>query len=151
LFLVHTDELAKLLESHRVIVKLFADDVKVYLEIVNVSDTVMLQGALDLLNGSYIYCLSANAMLTIIGHVPFDVEYHVTTSRDLGIVIAQDLYPSIHISEIAAKAHQRANCILRSFVSKDINLLMRAFIVYVRPIVQYCSVVWSPSLKRILN
>ena len=78
MFLVHTDELAKLLESHRVIVKLFADDVKVYLEIVNVSDTVMVQGALDLLNGSYIYCLSANAMLTIIGHVSFDVEYHMS-------------------------------------------------------------------------
>ena len=38
------------------------------------------------------------------------------------------------ISEISAKTHQCANCILRSFVSKDINLLMRAFIVYVRPV-----------------
>ena len=54
-------------------------------------------------------------MLTI-GHVPFDVKYpvydtvlsYVTACRDLGIVIAQDLSPSIHISEIAAKAHQRA-------------------------------------------
>jgi len=84
-------------------------------------------------------------MLTI-GDVPFDVKYsvydtvlpYVTTSRDLGIVIAQDLSSSIHISEIAAKAHQRANCILRTFVSKDINLLMRAFIVYMRPVVEYC-------------
>jgi len=41
--------LAKLLESHGIIVKLFADDVKVYLEIVNVSDTVTLQGVLDLI------------------------------------------------------------------------------------------------------
>jgi len=50
LFLVYIDELAKLLESHGIIiVKLFADDVKVYLQIVNVSDTVMLQGALDLI------------------------------------------------------------------------------------------------------
>ena len=52
------------------------------------------------------------------------------------------------LAKIAAKAHQRANCILRAFLSKDINLLMRAFIVYVRPIVEYCSVVWSPSLKK---
>ena len=51
-------------------------------------------------------------------------------------------------TSIAAKAHQRANCILRTFVSKDINLLMRAFIAYVRPIVEDCSVVWSPSLKK---
>jgi len=49
LFLVYIDELAKLLKSHGIIVKLFADDVKVYLQIVNVSDTVMLQGALDLI------------------------------------------------------------------------------------------------------
>ena len=40
LFLVYIDELAKLLESHGIIVKLFADDVKVYLEIVNVSCNV---------------------------------------------------------------------------------------------------------------
>jgi len=49
MFLVYIDELAKLLESHGIIVKLFADDVKVYLQVVNVSDTVMLQGALDLI------------------------------------------------------------------------------------------------------
>ena len=56
-------------------------------------------------------------MLTIIGHVPFDVKYsvydtllpYVTTSRNLRIVIAQDLSPSIHISEIAAKAYQRSS------------------------------------------
>ena len=33
-------------------------------------------------------------------------DFKVTTL----FVIAQDLSPSIHISEIAAKAHQRANC-----------------------------------------
>ena len=72
----------------------------------------------------------------------------ISTSRGLGIVIAQSLSPSTHISEITAKAHQRANCILRCFVSNDINLLLRAFIVHVRPIVEYCSLVWSPSLKK---
>ena len=60
---------------------------------------------------------------------------------------AVDLSP-LHIGEIAAKAHQRANCTLRCFLSGDVNLLVRAFIVYVRHIVEYCSVVWSPSLKH---
>ena len=87
-------------------------------------------------------------MKTLFRSWPVMVQKKKTTNRDLGIVIAQDLAPSIHIREITAKAHQRANCILRSFVSKDINLLMRAFIVYVRPIVEYCSVVWSSSLKK---
>ena len=39
-------------------------------------------------------------------------------------------------------------CILQCFLSGDVNLLVRAFIVYVRPIVEHCSVVWSPSLKH---
>jgi len=160
LFLVYIDKLAKLSESHGIIVKLFADDVKEYLQIVNVSDTVMLHGALDLIvewASTWQLQLSVSKcnMLTI-GHVPLDVKYsvydtvlpYVTTSRDLGIVIAQYVSPSIHISEIAAKAHQRANCILRTFVPKDINLLKREFIVYLRPIVEYCSVIWSPSLKK---
>jgi len=37
--------------------------------------------------------------------------------------------------------------IYRSFVSRDINLLVRAFITYVRPILEYNSVTWSPYYK----
>jgi len=48
-FLIFVDELAKLLERHGVVVKLFADDVKVYMEISNVDDAAKLQKALDLI------------------------------------------------------------------------------------------------------
>jgi len=48
-FLIFVDELAKILECHGVVVKLFADDVKVYLEICNVEDAAKLQKALDLI------------------------------------------------------------------------------------------------------
>ena len=34
--------------------------------------------------------------------------------------------------------------IQRAFVSRDIDLLVRAYLVYVRPLVEYNSVVWSP-------
>jgi len=58
-----------------------------------------------------------------VGYVPFMTDYHVHESvlsknsscRDLGVTITHDLSPSLHIGEIAAKAHQRANCILRCF------------------------------------
>jgi len=55
--------------------------------------------------------------------------------------------PSEHINAIVQKAQQRANTILRCFVSRDVTLLSRAFIMYVRLLVEYNSVVWSPSLK----
>lgn len=160
LFIIYIDELARLLESQGIVVKLFADDVKVYMEIVNATSAVMLQGALDVIvewASVWQLQLSVNKcnVLTL-GHVSLEVDYlvhstvlpQVTMNRDLGIMIAQDLSPSIHISGITVRAHQRANCILRCFVSRDRNLLLRAFLVYVRPIVEHCSVVWSPSLKK---
>jgi len=33
-------------------------------------------------------------------------------------------------------------------IGQNIDLLVRAFITYVRPLLEYDSVVWSPSLKR---
>ena len=59
-----------------------------------------------------------------------------------------DLAPQYHISEIVSKAHRRANSILRCFATRDNDLFVRAFMVYVRPILEYNSVVWSPSLIR---
>ena len=45
------------------------------------------------------------------------------------------------------RAHRRANLIHRCFVSGNVNLLIRAFLTYVRPLVEYNSVVWSPYRK----
>ena len=72
----------------------------------------------------------------------------VTSCRDLGVIMTQSLSPSAHINTIVVKAHQRANLIHRTFVSRDVNLLVRAYLVYVRPLVEYNSVVWSPWLKQ---
>ena len=49
-FLIYSDELAKVHERNGVVVKLFADDVKVYLEICNVNDATRLQNSLDLIS-----------------------------------------------------------------------------------------------------
>lgn len=160
MFLIFIDELAKLLECHGVTAKLFADDVKVYLIITTVDDVAKLQGAINLITDwarEWQLQVSVNKCnLLNIGHVPFDVTYHINGSslsyqsncRDLGVIITHDLSPSIHISEIVAKAHQRANIILRCFMSNDKSLLLRVFLVYVRPILEYCSVVWWPCTKK---
>ena len=72
----------------------------------------------------------------------------VTHCRDLGVTIVSNLSSTQYNSEIVSEAHQRANCIVRSFSSGDIHLLVRAFNVYVRPIVEYNSVIWSPVAKH---
>ena len=51
----------------------------------------------------------------------------VNTCRDMVVLISSDLSPSVHIDGIVAKAHQRANAILRCFVTRDPQLLTRAY------------------------
>ena len=48
---------------------------------------------------------------------------------DLGITVTDDLKPRAHINSAVTKANHRANAILR-----NIDMLKRAFIVYVRPL-----------------
>jgi len=72
----------------------------------------------------------------------------VPQTRDLGDVVCRDLSPTAHVQDIVAKAHKCAKLILRTFESRDIDLLVRAYLVYVRPIVEYNSVVWSPYTTK---
>ena len=72
----------------------------------------------------------------------------VNTCRDLGVLISSDLSTSVHIDSIVAKAHQRAKAILRCFVTRDPQLLTRAYTAYVRPILEHDCVTWSPHLKQ---
>mgnify|MGYP003492634286 FL=1 len=64
---------------------------------------------------------------------------NVDQSIDLGIIIDGKLKFSKHINTIVRKAITRANLILKCFYSRDTHTLVRAFKVYVRPIVEYCS------------
>ena len=56
-----------------------------------------------------------------------------------------------HISAIGHKAHVRASLILRSFVTRDPVVLTKAFVTYVRPILEYCTSVWSPHTVSNIN
>jgi len=46
---------------------------------------------------------------------------------DLGVTTTHNLSMSRHISEITTKAHQRANCILRSSTSGDEDLFVNSY------------------------
>ena len=52
---------------------------------------------------------------------------------------------SKHISDIVGRAKQRCNIMFRCFIIKDTAVLIKAFNSYVRPILEYCSQVWSPT------
>ena len=72
----------------------------------------------------------------------------VTVMRDLGIMISSDLKSETHIQLITKKAYARANQIFRSFTYSDFDTLLKAYIIYVRPMVETDTVVWSPHYVK---
>ena len=68
--------------------------------------------------------------------------------KDLGVIIDSQLNFNEHINTIVKKASSRASLIFKCFLSRDPQNLLKAFVVYVRPLVEYCSPVWSPHCKK---
>ena len=73
-----------------------------------------------------------------------DVIPPTSDVKDLGVLIDNKLAFTVHINHVVAKAFARANLISKCFISKDISTLMHAFNIYVRPLLEYASCVWSP-------
>jgi len=65
--------------------------------------------------------------------------------KDLGVIMDNQLKFDVHVNNIVLRAHKIANLIHKCFVSKDQPTLMKAYLVYVRPVLEYASCVWSPQ------
>jgi hypothetical protein len=64
--------------------------------------------------------------------------------KDLGIIIDHKLSFTPHINVTVSHAHAcRASLIHKCFLSRDGATLVRAFITYMPPILEYASSVWS--------
>jgi len=68
-----------------------------------------------------------------------------------GIIVDSSLKFDKHISLIVHKAMNRSRLILKCFHSGDRVLLTTTSCIYVRPILEYCSLVWSPHFKYLIT
>ena len=164
LFLLYINDITDMFVDN-IAIKLFADDIKIYMEIADNSQAAAFQ---DSINGivrwadlwqlqlSYRKC---QHMRVTLHKTDFpqtyllcgDVLPSVMECRDLGITVDSTLSFTGHICNIVAKAKQRSSQILRFFLSQDPQVLRKAFVVYVRPILEYSSPVWSPSAVTYIN
>ncbi|MFZ2539851.1 MAG: reverse transcriptase family protein, partial [Oscillospiraceae bacterium] len=136
--------------------KLFADDIKLYTEFSNISPS-NLQSQLNIivqlsqdwqLKISFSKCnllsLGSHHLPTTF-HLDNNLIAQTDSVKDLGISIDSKLNFKNHINEITSKAKQRSSLISRCFLSKNHHNLIRAFKIYVRPLLEYSSTTWSPS------
>ena len=122
LFLIFINDLISHLKKFGVTLKLFADDAKVYVEIVDTCNIDRLQGALDSL-GEWAEtwqlpiavdkcCILniGNASLCRPMCINGNTLPVVNTCHDLGVLISSDLSPSVHIDGIFCKGSSACQC-----------------------------------------
>ena len=144
--------------------KLFADDIKIYTELLNQNSSVAFQTELDLIHQwsvrwqlpiahSKCHLLSlgrqeASVTSFTINGVTLTIS---NLSTDLGVIVDPDLKFDRHVHGIVALAKQRAALIHRCFLSRNVNNLILAFKTYVRPLLEYAPQVWSPHLSYLID
>ena len=68
--------------------------------------------------------------------------------KDLGVIISDDLTWSAHLDRTIANCRKQIAWILRVFSKRDIDTMRTLWISLIRPIIDYCSPVWSPHPKN---
>jgi hypothetical protein len=144
-------------------VKLFADDAKMYTVIIDgISSASSLQHCLDQVVSWAVHwqlkpspskfsvmrikpeCFVRPVPAYRLGSFSLHVATHCT---DLGVSYDNHSFSS-HIKRIITKPASRPKSILRWFVTRDSGLLTRAFCEFVRPLLEFSSVSWSPYYKN---
>ena len=143
--------------------KLFADDIKLYSTLSDIQTSTDFQNHLDIVTSwsslwqigiSYAKC----AILDLGPPAP-KPTFHLSSIKlakticikDLGILIDTTLKFTNHILDITKRTRQRSALIYRSFISRDLHNLLRAYTTYVRPLLEYASPVWSPVQLSLIN
>ena len=139
-------------------VKLFADDAKLYTRVDLNIPSVSLQQSLDRLSTwAETWQLTINikkCSVTSIGNKPGqsincyfingNILPYSSLTPDLGVTISDDMSFHVHINNIAAKAFQRISTFYRGFTSRNLKLLCKAFITYIKSLVEYNSIISNP-------
>jgi hypothetical protein len=155
------------------LVKIFADDSKIYSSVENEQQQQVLQNdlhvdRLHVCDWSRKWKLSFNAtkckvmhfgtnnnrsryMYTMLDHSD-DYMYvqvsPVIEEKDLGVTFEPNLKFDKHISNCVNKAQRILAMIRRSFDHMDKDMFLVLYKSIVRPLLEYCTSVWSPYLKK---
>ena len=143
---------------------IFADDMKLYSAYEAATDSSSLSNTLkNIESWSHKWQLPINpekSLLMQVGSSKHDrPKYFICDKliapsdliRDLGITYDSKLCFHDYINEIVGRAYQRVNLLFRSFVSQNVSILTRAFLTYVRPILEYCTSIWSPHKSYLID
>ena len=132
------------------ILSIFADDTKWGRVVDRAEDRARFQGDIDsLAEWSRAWQLHFNTDKCKIMHLgkhntkqvySMDGQVLETTNaeKDIGVMVQDNLKPSLHCTKVAAKANGMLGQLSRAVMYRDSNTFIKLYLVYVRPILEYC-------------
>lgn len=160
LFLIFINDISKIIPVHH---SLFADDLKIYIEIKSINDCDILQNAL---NAVHVWCQDNNLQLNLSKckvmsfhrkHTPFVFNYSLENSKlercetfkDLGVVFDPGLSFSKHIADAVSSARRLLGYFIRNWKDfSNVSTMKLLYVTYIRSKMEYASVVWSPGYQN---
>lgn len=139
---------------------MYADDTKIYMNVNNQKDCLNLQADLNKM-GCYYLENRIGINIKKCQYISFtrkkniiNFEYEISNAkikkvdlvRDLGVLVDAKLSFSEHIGTVVNKAYKSLGFVLRvSRPFSDISCLKILYCSYVRSVLEYCSMIWSPQ------
>ena len=161
LFVIFINPIDRALENLAGFLSKFADDTKVGRVVDSEDDCMNLQRILDQLGAwAETWQMEFNAAkckvihfgrnnprfhYTMGGHAPAGVVLEaVKVEKDVGVMISDDMKPSVQCNTAAKKANAVLGRMARSFTYRDREVWLRLYKTYVRPHLEYAVQAWSP-------
>ena len=149
-------------EVVRCMVKLFADDTKLYSEITETADRTALQEDINIIvswTNNWLMKLNIDKCKHMeIGYKTNNSSYTLDngvnniskfkSETDLGITFDKGLKFSEHVCKAVSKANQILEIIFRTFKFMDAKMFRTLFKSMVRPHLEYSTAVWAPLLIK---
>ena len=155
LFLLFINDLPEKISSH---IRLYADDVIIYRTVYSNNDVLRLQEELNVLSkwaSDWHMTFNLNKCEhLVVSNIrsPLYTEYRindhsirkVSTAKYLGVIIDHNLSWCDHIGAVSRKANGVLAFLQRNLKKCSSSIKSLAYYTYVRPILEYASIVWAP-------
>ena len=153
-------------EVNRSIIRCFADDTRNSLKIKTEEDKKAMQSDLNLIykwaernimefnevKFEQMACGRTNGICIESYRTPSgkEIEYK-NKVKDLGVITSEDLLFREHIDSVVTSCKIKQGIILRKFITRKEEPMMKMFKTYIRSKIDYCCLVWSPWCQKDIN
>lgn len=160
LFLIFINDLSLSLNSHHL---LFADDLKIYMEINSINDCICLQNVLNTINQwcseNFLNLNISKCKLLSFHRKQNPLVFHYSLNdnildktdkfKDLGVIFDSKFTFSEHITQIIASTSKTLGFFVRNWnCFTNINTLKLLYVTFIRSKLEYCAIIWSPLYQN---